>query len=854
VRIRKARIEGFGKISRADYEFSDGLNCISGPNESGKTTLMTFLLSMLYGQAKTGLKSRHLEDEHDRYDPWLGHAYAGGLTVAFSDGREIVITRDFSGSADKVEITHGVSAVSLLGKYGRDRTREPTFLRDETGIDKAAYTSVFVLRHGSLASLSTDERNVLADRLTALADTGDEESSSDRALEILGGCIAQIGSERAPTKPYALTRQALEEQRMRLEEARAVRDEYAEALLKRRELSEQCARLEAGLESRRRIVAHSITAALAGVDEEIRKLSETLEGEPAAEAPPSLLELSAEKIRSVETKLCEFVRVRAEHKKTEDEIGEISARLEPMKSEYEAAIGTLRAVADEARGFLRNAADRKSDMLEQAAARRERLDEARSLRGRAVALKVLLAAAVIAMIAPFLLAAAGIGAPPWMRPFPMALLGAAAAALSIWGIVATKRRLAGFQGDAEEFERLQERLEEHDNRLQAICEAFGAQNREEAMEALAELDRRQREISEAEKRLSDLRSDFERLGSELQNAAAAAFDAAAPLGLGPCRSLSEAAAALVEKGEKTTPLEEPRLRSTYADVSTPADVSKAFEPLYAKVAELTESARRTSQARSNLSQLERRRDSLLAGGAREEIEALAKEPLPEGAELLESDAIPAERENMEALEERLGKIRIELAGVAARIEEGLKGCPDLAEIEETIVRLEERGALQDLHRGALDDAIRVINEAAETFHSKVFPRIESALQGLLSRVTLGAHDEVNLWTDESGGAPGLRISVKDAARQAPVGPAQLSQGALEQVYLCARLALADALSREEAMPVMLDDPFINYDPARLEAAVKVLAKVSRRRQVLLFTCQQDVCDLAAAAGAKVTCL
>ena len=854
MRIEKARVNGFGKISSQSFEFDAGLNCVFGPNESGKTTLLAFLVSMMYGQAKTGLKNRRLEDTHDHYRPWSAQSYAGSMTVEFGDGREVVVSRDFGGKADKVEITHGVSAVSLVAKYGLDRTGEPTFLREETGIDKATYGSVFVVRHDSVATLSPDERNVLADRLTALADTGDEESSSDRALEILGGSIAQIGSERAPTKPYAITRQTVDEQRARLEEARAVRDEYAEALSRRQELAGEAGRLESELENRRTLVAHSIIAGLRGMDEEIGKLVGALEKEPVAHASPALVELTAEQVRSAETKIGEFVRIRGEHQRTEGEAAALSARLTPMKAEYEAAIGTLQAVTAETREFIATAGDRKSDMLEEAGAKRERLEKARSLSRQGAVLKVLLAAAGLVAVSPVLVSFMGLAAPSWFHPGVTVVAGGAAAALLIWRILAIRGQLSAFEGEAEAFEQIRQRLEQHEGLLREICEAFGAQDREEAMEALEALDEKQRDITEAASRLAELQTNLERLADELQDAAEKAFDAASAAGVGPCASLCQAVGNLAETGEKTPPTSEPKLRSTYADVTAPGDVSKVFEALYAKVAALTESGRRTSDTRSRLSELERQRDSLLAGRSREEIEQSAAKALPEGTALLSREEIASQRNDIEAVEKRSGALRMDLAELSARIDEGLKGHPDLPDIEDAIARFKERSRLQQLHRDALDAAVRVVNEAAEAFHRQVFPRIESSLQGLLSRVTLGAHDGARLWTDESTTGPALRISVTDATKDAPVSPGDLSQGALEQVYLCARLALVDALTRDESLPVMLDDPFINYDPQRLEAAVEVLAEVAGKRQVFLFTCQEDVCGLAGRAGARITSL
>ena len=47
--IRKLNIKNFGKVHDKTLEFSPGINVLYGENESGKTTIHTFIKSMLFG-------------------------------------------------------------------------------------------------------------------------------------------------------------------------------------------------------------------------------------------------------------------------------------------------------------------------------------------------------------------------------------------------------------------------------------------------------------------------------------------------------------------------------------------------------------------------------------------------------------------------------------------------------------------------------------------------------------------------------------------------------------------------------------------------------------------------------------
>jgi uncharacterized protein YhaN len=62
---------------------------------------------------------------------------------------------------------------------------------------------------------------------------------------------------------------------------------------------------------------------------------------------------------------------------------------------------------------------------------------------------------------------------------------------------------------------------------------------------------------------------------------------------------------------------------------------------------------------------------------------------------------------------------------------------------------------------------------------------------------------------------------------------------VEQIYLAIRLALTELLFAQEPLPILLDDPFVNFDPDRRAAALRLVKAISQRHQVLLFTCSDE---------------
>lgn len=68
----------------------------------------------------------------------------------------------------------------------------------------------------------------------------------------------------------------------------------------------------------------------------------------------------------------------------------------------------------------------------------------------------------------------------------------------------------------------------------------------------------------------------------------------------------------------------------------------------------------------------------------------------------------------------------------------------------------------------------------------------------------------------------------------------LSRGTAEQLYLAMRFALADEYAKTVALPLIMDDIFVNFDADRLSRTLTVLSDVAQRHQIIVFTCHEHV--------------
>ena len=94
MRIKGLTIKNFGKIHDKEIKLSPGINVLYGENESGKTTVHTFIKSMLYGI--TRMRGRAAKnDNYAKYEPWENSAVYGGTLWFEIDGRTYRLSRNF---------------------------------------------------------------------------------------------------------------------------------------------------------------------------------------------------------------------------------------------------------------------------------------------------------------------------------------------------------------------------------------------------------------------------------------------------------------------------------------------------------------------------------------------------------------------------------------------------------------------------------------------------------------------------------------------------------------------------------------------------------------------------------------
>ncbi len=131
-----------------------------------------------------------------------------------------------------------------------------------------------------------------------------------------------------------------------------------------------------------------------------------------------------------------------------------------------------------------------------------------------------------------------------------------------------------------------------------------------------------------------------------------------------------------------------------------------------------------------------------------------------------------------------------------------------------------------------------IAQRAKNNYSKIQPDLKNA-QKYLSILTDGKYTKINLETQEIQNDDG---SIRKEW-------AILSRGTKEQLYFALRLGYASNYTIDKttlepngkmALPLIIDDSFVNFDTERTKKALYCLADFAKTNQILFFTCHSDI--------------
>jgi uncharacterized protein YhaN len=130
-------------------------------------------------------------------------------------------------------------------------------------------------------------------------------------------------------------------------------------------------------------------------------------------------------------------------------------------------------------------------------------------------------------------------------------------------------------------------------------------------------------------------------------------------------------------------------------------------------------------------------------------------------------------------------------------------------------------------------AARILAEAQERYERERQPEVVREAGRLFSTMTHGRYTSLSVPLDDG------RIEAFDAHSAAHTSDL-LSRGTAEQLYLAIRLGLIACLGDVgAALPVLMDDVLVNFDPERRRGAAEAVSQLAEQRQIVFFTCHPE---------------
>ena len=199
--LKELNLIGFGKFENKKLNLKKGINLIYGENEMGKSTIHSFIDGMFYGLLRPNVRTALYRDEHKKYDPWNSNRYAG-ILIFEQNEEQYRIEREFTKGKESTKVfKEGIGTdITKSLDTGSGRILQPGI--HFFGFNTSVFSNTISIKQLETATddkLAKEVRSKLINLTTAL----DEEISVDKAILDLKSKADEIGTERAPTKPYA---------------------------------------------------------------------------------------------------------------------------------------------------------------------------------------------------------------------------------------------------------------------------------------------------------------------------------------------------------------------------------------------------------------------------------------------------------------------------------------------------------------------------------------------------------------------------------------------------------------------------------------------------------------------------
>lgn len=231
MKIKNIKINGYGKLENLDINLDEKINIIKGNNESGKSTILNFISSALYGISRNK-RGKDISD-FDKYKPWNTDAFSGKIEYELENGDNFEIFRDFKKKSPEIY----KNGKDVTSDYSIDKTKGSEFFVEQTGINEEMFLNTFMSEQEEV-KLNKASQTSIIQKLSNMLSTGNENISYKKTVDKINKKqLEEIGSERSSGRPINIVNNRIEKLQEEIDEISEYKDKKYELEKEKQNLS-----------------------------------------------------------------------------------------------------------------------------------------------------------------------------------------------------------------------------------------------------------------------------------------------------------------------------------------------------------------------------------------------------------------------------------------------------------------------------------------------------------------------------------------------------------------------------------------------------------------------------------------
>lgn len=181
MKIKEINIISYGKINNLKLNLNKNVNVIFGENESGKSTIRSFILNMFFAGTTSSLKRTIYTKEYENYVPWSNVQFEGSIVVEYLNN-DYLIYRNFQKGNEDFKITNLENGEDSKKVFFIDESRKvQKFDNKFFSLSEDSFRDLFVFsdNHRMEENLNFDLKDKIVNHFSAK----DENISVSKTIE-----------------------------------------------------------------------------------------------------------------------------------------------------------------------------------------------------------------------------------------------------------------------------------------------------------------------------------------------------------------------------------------------------------------------------------------------------------------------------------------------------------------------------------------------------------------------------------------------------------------------------------------------------------------------------------------------